>query len=95
MLLVTGPVTSNMREALLRTYDATPGPKWVVAVGSCAADGGVFAGGYGVVGGVGQVIPVDLHIKGCPPSPRDLLAGLLALMKRRLPKTREESRARP
>ncbi len=95
VLLVTGPVTSNMREALLRTYDATPGPKWVVAVGSCAADGGVFAGGYGVVGGVGQVIPVDLHIKGCPPSPRDLLAGLLALMKRRLPKTREESRARP
>ena len=86
VLLVTGPVTQNMREALQRTYEATPEPKWVVAVGSCAADGGVFAGGHGVVGGVGQVIPVDLHIPGCPPRPRDLLAGLLALMTRRLPR---------
>src|SRR6516164_3995565 len=76
VLLVTGPVTENMREALLRTYAATPDPKWVVAVGRCAADGGVFAGGYGVVGGVGEVIPVDLHIAGCPPTPRDLLSGL-------------------
>lgn len=82
VLLVTGPVTANMREALQRTYGATPDPKWVVAVGDCAFQGGIFAGSYGIVGGVDGVIPVDLHIHGCPPSPRDLLAGLLALMKR-------------
>src|SRR5215469_486165 len=80
VLLVTGPVTRNMREALERTYDATPEPKWVVAVGDCAADGGMFAGSYACVGGVSQVVPVDLHIKGCPPSPTDLLRGLLALL---------------
>ena len=85
ILLVTGPVTKNMREALKRTYEATPDPKWVVAVGDCAANGGIFAGSYAVEGGVGDVVPVDLHIKGCPPSPTDLLAGLLALMKRKLP----------
>src|SRR6187397_378155 len=76
VLLVTGPVTKNMREALERTYAATPDPKWVVAVGSCAADGGVFAGSYAVVGGVSQVVPVDIHIPGCPPSPTELLRGL-------------------
>jgi Ni,Fe-hydrogenase III small subunit len=81
VLLVTGPVTKNMREALERTYNATPDPKWVVAVGNCAADGGVFAGSYAVVGGVKDVIPVDLHIRGCPPTPTDLLKGLLALLK--------------
>jgi NADH-quinone oxidoreductase B subunit len=80
VLLVTGPVTRNMREALERTYNATPEPKWVVAVGSCAADGGVFAKSYAVVGGVENVIPVDLHIPGCPPSPIALLRGLLALL---------------
>jgi len=80
VLLVTGPVTRNMREALERTYSATPDPKWVVAVGDCAADGGVFAGSYAVAGGVGAVVPVDLHIKGCPPSPTALLQGLLALL---------------
>ncbi len=80
VLLVTGPVTRNMREALERTYAATPDPKWVVAVGDCAVDGGLFAGSYAVVGGVGGVVPVDLHIKGCPPSPIQLLAGLLALL---------------
>lgn len=80
VLLVTGPVTVNMREALERTYAATPGPKWVVAVGVCAVDGGLFKDGHGVVGGVNAVVPVDLHIPGCPPSPKDLLAGLLALM---------------
>jgi Ni,Fe-hydrogenase III small subunit len=79
VLMVTGPVTKNMREALERTYNATPGPKWVVAVGNCAADGGIFAGSYAVVGGVDKVIPVDLHIKGCPPTPTQLLEGLLAL----------------
>ncbi|HJS62535.1 MAG TPA: NADH-quinone oxidoreductase subunit NuoB [Pseudolabrys sp.] len=81
VLMVTGPVTKNMREALQRTYNATPGPKWVVAVGACAADGGVFAGSYAVEGGVKDVIPVDLHIRGCPPSPIDLLKGLLALLR--------------
>jgi Ni,Fe-hydrogenase III small subunit len=80
VLLVTGPVTKNMREALQRTYDATPGPKWVVAVGDCAVDGGLFSGSYAVVGGVHDVIPVDLHIRGCPPSPIQLLKGLLALL---------------
>lgn len=92
VLLVTGPVTTNMSEALLRTYDATPDPKWVVAVGACAANGGVFAEAYGVVGGVGAVLPVDLHIPGCPPSPHALLEGLLALMKRKLPKPKPARR---
>jgi len=82
VLLVTGPVTRNMREALERTYNATPDPKWVVAVGDCAANGGIFAGSYGIVGGVGAVVPVDLHIGGCPPTPTQLLQGLLALLER-------------
>ncbi len=69
VLLVTGPVTHNMREALERTYRATPDPKWVVAVGDCGFDGGVFAGSYACAGGVSAVIPVDLHIRGCPPNP--------------------------
>jgi len=80
VLLVTGPVTKNMAEALERTYNAIPHPKWVVAAGDCARDGGCFAGSYAVVGGVSQVIPVDLHISGCPPSPTQLLRGLLALL---------------
>ena len=82
VLLVTGPVTRNMQEALRRTYDATPDPKWVVAVGDCAADGGIFAGSYALTGGVHEVVPVDLHIRGCPPSPVQLLKGLLALLER-------------
>src|SRR5215510_6530180 len=69
VLLVTGPVTHNMREALERTWRATPDPKWVVAVGDCGFDGGVFASGYACVGGVSSVIPVDLVIRGCPPTP--------------------------
>ena len=69
-----------MREALERTYAATPAPKWVVAVGDCARGGGCFAGSYAVVGGVEEVVPVDLHIPGCPPSPTALLEGLLALL---------------
>jgi len=80
VLLVTGPVTTNMREALQRTYEATPSPKWVVAVGQCARDGGVFSGSYAIAGGVSAVLPVDLHISGCPPSPTALLQGLLALV---------------
>jgi Ni,Fe-hydrogenase III small subunit len=77
---VTGPVTLNMRDALARTYNATPDPKWVVAVGDCARDGGVFANSYACAGGVAAVLPVDLHIRGCPPSPIALLKGLLALL---------------
>ena len=82
VLMVTGPLTKNMREAVERTYAATPDPKWVIAVGDCALDGGLFAGSYACVGGISAVIPVDLHIRGCPPRPRDLLSGLLALMER-------------
>src|SRR6266849_104609 len=82
VLLVTGPVTRNMKVALERTYAATPDPKWVVAVGDCAVDGGLFAGSYAVVGGVAGVVPVDLHIRGCPPRPTQLLKGLLSLLDR-------------
>ena len=81
VLLVTGPVSKNMREALERTYVATPDPKWVVAVGDCAAGGGIFSNSYAVVkGGVSEVVPVDLHIRGCPPDPLSLLKGLLSLL---------------
>lgn len=80
VLLVTGPVTKNMAEALRRTWDATPDPKWVVACGDCACSGGVFAASYACVGPVEAVIPVDLKLPGCPPAPRVLLAGLLALL---------------
>ncbi|HSF04508.1 MAG TPA: NADH-quinone oxidoreductase subunit NuoB [Methylomirabilota bacterium] len=81
-LLVTGPVTLNMAEALRRTYDATPDPKIVIAVGDCGRDAGIFRGSYAVVGGVADVVPVDAVIPGCPPSPRALLAGLLAVIGR-------------
>src|SRR4029079_1885024 len=80
VLMVTGPVTRNMREALRRTYDATPDPKWVVAVGGCAADGGIFKDSYACVGGVSDVVALGLPIPGCPPSPMALLGGLLALL---------------
>ncbi len=80
VLMVTGPVTKNMREALERTYNATPDPKWVVAIGDCAFNGGIFAGSYACVGGVSQVVPVDLHVRGCPPSPTKLLRGLITLL---------------
>ena len=79
VLLVTGPVTENMRQALDRSWAATPDPKWVVAVGDCALDGGIFKDSYAVCGGVSAVVPVDLHIGGCPPNPAALLRGLLAL----------------
>jgi Ni,Fe-hydrogenase III small subunit len=80
VLLVTGPVTKNMREALERTYAAMPNPKWVVALGDCARDGGLFAGSDACVGGVGLVVPVDIHIGGCPPPPEQILKGLLTLL---------------
>jgi Ni,Fe-hydrogenase III small subunit len=88
VLLVTGPVTKNMREALERTYKATPSPKWVVAVGDCAASGGCFAGSYAVVGGVSEVVPVDLHVPGCPPPPLDILKALLVLLEPKRAQTR-------
>jgi Ni,Fe-hydrogenase III small subunit len=79
VLLVTGPVTWDMREALERTYAAAPDPKWVVAAGDCAGNCGVFAGSYACAA-VSAVIPVDLHIPGCPPPPIELLKGLPALI---------------
>jgi Ni,Fe-hydrogenase III small subunit len=82
-LLVTGPVTHNMAEALRRTWEATPDPKIVIAAGDCARDCGIFAGSYAVAGGVAAVVPVDASIPGCPPTPRALLGGLLAAMGRR------------
>src|SRR3569833_2523530 len=72
VLLVTGPVTKNMAAALKRTFAATPSPKWVVAAGACALNGGLFAGSYAVTGGVSRVLPVDIHIPGCPPTPTAL-----------------------
>jgi Ni,Fe-hydrogenase III small subunit len=85
VLLVTGPLTRNLQEALLRTWDATPDPKWVVAIGDCAVDGGVFKGSYACCGGVTSV-PVDLHIRGCPPTPPQILEGLTALLEANAPK---------
>ena len=84
-LLVTGPVTRNMREALERTFVATPAPKWVIAAGACARDGHVFKGSYAIVGGVAEVLAVDLYIPGCPPTPMALLKGLIAVMRGRNP----------
>ena len=83
VLLVTGPVTKNMKEALERTYRATPDPKWVVALGDCAIDSGCLAGSYAILGPVSAVIPVDLQIPGCPPSPSAILRALLALLEHR------------
>src|SRR5215813_2404571 len=80
VLLVTGPVTRNLLEALELAYAAMPEPKFVVALGDCAVDGGVFKGSYAVAGGVGTTLPVDLLISGCPPSPERILAGLRALL---------------
>jgi Ni,Fe-hydrogenase III small subunit len=80
VLLVTGPLTRNLRVALEQAWDVTPDPKWVVAVGDCAIDGGVFKGSYAVLGGAGLSVPVDLTINGCPPSPARILAGLRSLL---------------
>ena len=82
VLAVTGPVTRNMALALKKTYDATPEPKLVIAIGDDACDGGIFKGSYAVLGGVDKVLPVDLKIPGDPPSPREILKGLLALMRK-------------
>ena len=77
MLLVTGPVTRNMAVPLRMTYDATPDPKLVVAVGDCARNCGVFAGSYAVAGPVDSIIPVDAYVEGCPPEPTQILQGIL------------------
>src|SRR3972149_3802534 len=83
MLLVTGPVTRNMVVPLVKTYEATPAPKLVVAVGDCARTCGVFKGSYAVAGSVDQIIPVDAFVDGCPPEPADILRGILAAIGRR------------
>ncbi len=80
ILLVTGPVSRHMQEALRRTYDATPNPKWVVAVGDCGVCGGEFGVSYASCGAVSNVLPVDLAIRGCPPSPLALMNGFLSLI---------------
>jgi Ni,Fe-hydrogenase III small subunit len=80
VLVVTGPVTANMKTALERTYNATPAPKWVVALGDCACTGGLFKGSYACIGAVEDVVPVDLRIPGCPPRPVEILSGLIALI---------------
>ncbi len=77
MLLVTGPVTRNMELALLKTYNATPSPKLVAAMGSCACNGGIFGDTYASMGGVDKVIPVDVYIPGCPPRPQAVIFGLM------------------
>jgi Ni,Fe-hydrogenase III small subunit len=82
-LLVTGPVTRNMADPLRRTYDATPDPKIVIAIGDCARDCGIFAGGYGVAGPVSDFVPVDVLVPGCPPSPGAILAGILTALRSR------------
>ena len=79
-LLVTGPVSRHMRVALLRTYDAMPAPRYVIACGTCACDGGEFGVSYASCGAVENVIPVDVRIAGCPPTPENLLRGLLRLL---------------
>jgi Ni,Fe-hydrogenase III small subunit len=86
-LLVTGPVTLNMADPLKRTYEAAPDPKIVIAVGDCARDCGIFAGGYGVYGPVSSVIPVDVTVPGCPPTPRAILAGILQALQRSGPRS--------
>ena len=79
-LLVTGPVSKNMAVALRKTYEAMPEPKFVITLGDCAKDGGAFKDSYYTAGGVKEVLPVDFHIPGCPPSPKDIIKALLAFL---------------
>jgi len=83
LLLVTGPVSRNMAQALRRTYDAMPDPKLVLAAGQCACDGGIFGESYASCGRVENIIPVDVAVPGCPPAPVELLRGILAAVRRR------------
>jgi Ni,Fe-hydrogenase III small subunit len=84
LLLVTGPVSRNMEMALKRTFDATPEPKLVVALGDCACDGGIFGESYATCGRVANVIPVDVTVPGCPPEPVEILRGILTAVRRRI-----------
>lgn len=84
LLLVTGPASQNMETALKRTYDATPNPKLVVAVGACACSGGIFGDTYATTGGIDKIVPVDVYIPGCPPRPQALMYGLLLAINKRL-----------
>jgi Ni,Fe-hydrogenase III small subunit len=92
LLLVTGPVSRNMEAALLRTYDATPDPKRVVAIGDCGCTGGIFGEGYASCGRVSNVIPVDVAVPGCPPNPTRILQGILTAVSRHAGRTHAESR---
>jgi len=87
VLLVTGPVTRNMHEALLRTWDATPDPKFVIGVGDCAIDGGVFKGSAAILGGIDAALPVDAYVRGCPPTPAAILEVLCTLVEANTPPT--------
>jgi len=86
LLLVTGPVAKNMEVALRRTFDATPDPKLVVAIGDCGCTGGIFGESYATCGRVSTIIPVDVAVPGCPPSPRQILSGILTAITKTLPK---------
>ena len=80
VLIVTGPVTRQARERLIRTYEQMPEPKFVISVGSCSISGGVFEGCYNVGGSVDEVIPVDVYIPGCPPRPEAIIDGIVQLL---------------
>jgi Ni,Fe-hydrogenase III small subunit/Pyruvate/2-oxoacid:ferredoxin oxidoreductase delta subunit len=96
VLLVTGPVTRNMEIALQRTYEATPEPRVVVAVGACGCSGGIFGeGGYAALGGVDRVLPVDVYIPGCPPRPQAILNGLLVAVGVRIARSRPDEQPSP
>ena len=82
VLVVTGPVTRQARSRLIRIYEQMPEPKFVVAVGSCAISGGIFKGSYNVLGGVGEVLPVDVYVPGCPPKPEAIINGIVELVGR-------------
>ena len=82
LLLCTGPVTHQSRDRLVRIYEQIPLPSWVLAVGSCSCSGGVFTGGYGVLGGIDQVLPVDMYVPGCPCRPEAIIEGVLRLLEK-------------
>ena len=81
-ILVTGPVSKNMVLALKKTYDAMPGPKFVITLGACAKDGGIFKGSYYVENGVGNILPVDAHVSGCPPNPTEIIKAILGFLRK-------------
>jgi Ni,Fe-hydrogenase III small subunit len=85
LLLITGPVAKNMEVALRRTYDATPDPKLVVAIGDCGCTGGIFGESYASCGRVSNIVPVDVAVPGCPPNPRQILSGILTAISKIAP----------